>query len=147
MGKKYEVVKQMTVPYTLANGKIIELEVSEAVARLLADFKREDENYRRKMRRHNEISLDALHDDTDFEPADPNANIEEDYIAQEEKYELRAAIQKLNKKDREFIQALYYDEVSAQDYAIQKKLTFQAVYKRLLKIYGKIKNILSGKVE
>lgn len=142
-----KMVKQMIVPYTLADGKIIELEVSEAVARLLADFKREDENYRRKMRRHNEISLDTLRDDTGFEPIDPNANIEENYIAQEERDELKAAIQELNEKDKKLIQAIYYDEVSAQDYAKQNKVSFQAVYKRLVNIYEKIKSVLSKKVE
>jgi len=134
----------MLVPYT-ADGNIIEVEVTEAVANLLADFIREDESYRRKMRRHNVISLDALYEDTEFEPVDITANVEENYIAQEERDELTAAIQTLKKKDGELIQTIYFDGVSAQDYAIKNGISFQAVYKRLVKIYDKIKKCFRKK--
>ncbi len=135
----------MLVPYELAKGKIIQIEVSEAVARLLADFKREDESYRRKMRRHNELSVDALREATEFEPLDITADVEQNYIEQEERNELNAAIAKLSKKDNALITAIYYNEVPAQEYAEQHGVSFQAVYKRLFKIYGKIKNILEQK--
>lgn len=131
----------------MADGKIVEIEASEAIARVLADFKREDENYRRKMRRHNLISLDALRDETEFEPVDPNVNIEESLIAKEERSELTAALKTLDKKNRELIQTIYFNEIPVQEYAEKKGVSFQSVYKRLLKIYDKIKNILAKEVE
>jgi RNA polymerase sigma factor (sigma-70 family) len=133
----------MLVSYELTDNKIIQVEVSESVAIALADFKREDDNYRRKMRRHNELSLDAMKDDTEFEPADFAADLEQNYIEQEERDELTAAVAKLPKADYDLIQAVYYDDITPQDYAVQKGISFQAVYKRLVKIFAKLKNILS----
>lgn len=139
--------KKTLILYTTADGKTIEVEVTEAIAKLLADFQREDESYWRKMRRHNELSLDALSEDTEFEPIDPTADVEANYIEQEGKVELTAAINKLSKKDRELIETVYFEEVSAKDYAEKNGISFQAVYKRLVKIYEKLKNILSETVE
>ena len=137
----------MLVSYTTADGAVIELEVAEAIARVLVDFKREEDSYRRKMRRHNIVSLDALRDDTEFEPIDPNADVEANYIAQEERDELNAAVGTLSEKDCALITAIYREEVSAQDYATRNGISFQAVYKRLVKIYEKVKTILSRMVE
>lgn len=139
--------KKILVLYTTADGKEVEVEVTEAIANLLADFQREDENYWRKMRRHNELSLDALSEDTEFEPVDQTADVEANYAEQEKNIELTTAINKLSKKDRELIETVYFKEVSAKDYAEKNGISFQAVYKRLIKIYEKLRNILSETVE
>jgi len=139
--------EKILVPYTLSDGTIIEVEVSEEVAETLAGFKREDESYRRKMRRHNLASLDEIMEQSGWEPLDLIADVEYDYILKEEWDELRVGISKLKPNDQEFINAIYFDEVTVKDYAARKNISLQAVYKRLEKIYKQLKNILTKKVE
>lgn len=99
----------MKQSYKLSDGKIAEIEVNSAVAELLANFKREDENAARNERRRNEVSLDDMYEKTGFELTDTSVNIETDYIANEEKETLLAAMAGLSEKQRQVVQLYYYE--------------------------------------
>lgn len=75
----------MKTTYTLANGKTVEIEVSAELAATLADFIRKDKNEARKYRWRKEVSIEALKEETGWEPTDIAADIETALIADEEK--------------------------------------------------------------
>ena len=125
--------------YTFANGKIAELEVNSAVAEALADFKREDENEARNKRRRNEISLDELYDETEWEPTDTTVDIEADYIAQEEKDTLLAAVSGLTEKQQRLIRLYYYEEKTSYEIAVILGISQSAVIQQLATIKTALK--------
>lgn len=100
----------MKTTYKLADGKAVEIEVGAELAATLADFIREDKNEARNKRRHNELSIDALREETGWEPIDIAADIETVLIAGEEKATLLAAVSRLSDKQRRLIRLRYYEE-------------------------------------
>ena len=133
----------MLIPYELADKNIIKIDVSEEVAQVFADFRREEASYKRQLRRRKVVLTSALYEDEGWEATDSEVDILADYIAKEEKEELTAAIAQMSEADKEVIDYVYYKGKSAKEYAELKGISFQAVYKRLEKIYAKLKNILS----
>ena len=121
----------MKKTYTFANGKTAELEVNSAVAELLADFQREDENEARKSRWRKEVSIEAMYEETGWEPPDTTVDIEADYIAQEEKDTLLAAIAGLTEKQRRVVQLYYYEEKSIPAIAKELGVKKQSVHECL----------------
>ena len=129
----------MKAPYKLANGKTAELEVNSAVAEALADFKRQDDNEERKKRWRNEISLDALYEETEWEPTDTTVNIEADFLVQEETKTLLAAMARLSEKQRRLIRLYYYEEKNFTEIAAIFRINRRSVSKQIETIHKKMK--------
>ena len=118
----------MTVPYRMADGSVVDVETTNEVAELLAAYERQDASERRKRRRHNDLSIDAISESCAREPIS-RTDLEAEYIEQEEIQELAKAIDTMNDDNRRLIQQLYFEGISARTIATQKKITFQAIYK------------------
>ncbi|MCL2751445.1 MAG: sigma-70 family RNA polymerase sigma factor [Firmicutes bacterium] len=129
----------MKSPYKFYDGKTSELEVNPAVAELLADFEREDENEARKARWRKEISLDALYEETEWEPTDTTVHIEADYIAKEEKETLLAGVAGLSEKQRRLVRLYYYEEKTECEIAAILGVSQQAVSQQLSTIKTALK--------
>jgi len=71
----------MKKDYTMANGKTVEVEVTAQIGEILVTFKREDDNASRKARWRNEASIEAMNEETGWEPTDKTVNIEADLSA------------------------------------------------------------------
>lgn len=130
------------IKYTSTDGKTATIEVNSAVAELLADFEREDRNAARNKRRHNEISIDALREETGWEPADTAADIETVLIADEEKESLLTAISRLSDKQRRLINLRYYEEIAVKDIAVIFGINKTSVLRQLKTIHKALKKIL-----
>lgn len=98
----------MKTTYTLVNRKTVEIEVSAELAATLADFIRKDKNEARKYRWRKDVSIEALKEETGWEPTDIAADIETALIADEEKQSLLAAVSRLSDKQRRLIRLRYY---------------------------------------
>lgn len=131
----------MKQSYKLSDGKIAEIEVNSAVAELLANFKREDENAARKYRSRKEVSIEAMKEETGWEPTDTTVNIEAEYIAREEKQILLASLMHLSDKQRRLIQLYYYDEKNFTEIAAILGINRRSVSKQLETIHKKLKII------
>ena len=125
----------MKTIYKSADGQAIELEVNSAVAELLADFAREDRNEARKERWRNEVSLDAMYEETGFEPTDTAADIELDYIANEENDTLFAAVSGLSEKQRRLVWLRYYEEKTESEIAVILGINQSNVHRQLETIH------------
>ena len=135
----------MKTIYKTGNGQTAELEVSTAVAELLAGFDREDKNAARKERQRKETSLDAMYEETGFEPTDTSIDIETDYIAQEEKAALLAAVSELSEKQRRLVALYYYEEKTLREIGGILGVHFSCVQRQLETVHKKLKNLLEKK--
>jgi len=129
----------MKAPYTLAGGKEIEVNVTSAVAGLLAQIKREDDNEERKFRWRNEASIEAMYDETGWEPTDKTVDIEADYIAKEERNTVQAAIAGLSEKKRLIIRLRYYEGKTEVEIATILGINQSSVHRRLETIHKTLK--------
>lgn len=130
------------IKYTFTDGQTATIEVKSAVAELLADFVREDKNAARNKRRHNEISLDAMREETGWEPIDTAADIETVLIADEEKTTLLAAVSRLSDKQRRLIRLRYYEEKTEYEIAAILGINQSNVHRQLDTIHNALKKIL-----
>lgn len=134
----------MKTTYTLADGKTATIEVNSAVAELLEDFERGDKNAARNKRRHNEISIEALKDETGWEPIDTAADIETVLIADEEKQTLLAAVARLSDKQRQLIHLRYYEEKTEYEIAAILGINQSNVHRQLNTIHNALKKLLEN---
>lgn len=132
----------MKTTYTLTDGKTVEIEVSAELAATLADFIHEDKNAARNKRRHNEISIDALREETGWEPIDTAADIETVLIADEERQTLLAAVSRLSDKQRRLVNLRYYEEKTEYEIAAILGINQSNVHRQLNTIHNALKKIL-----
>ena len=125
--------------YKLADGKTAIVKVNPAVAELLAGYEREDENAERKERWRKEVSIEAMYEETGWEPTDTTVDIEGDYIAQEETDALLAAVAGLSDKQRRLIQFYYYEEKTTYEIAAILGVSQPAVHQQLTTIKTALK--------
>ena len=133
----------MKSPYKFVDGQAVEIEVNSAVAEQLAVFAREDENAACKKRWRNEISLDALHEETEWELTDAAVDIESDYFVREETEFLQTAIKKLSEKQQRLIQLYYYEEKKLREIAVILGIHFSCVQRQLETIHKRLKEIFN----
>lgn len=132
----------MKTTYTMADGKAVEIEVSAKFAVTLADFIREDKNEARKYRWRKEVSIEALKEETGWEPIDTAADIETVLIADEEKQTLIMAVSRLSDKQRRLIRLRYYEEKTEYEIAAILGIHQSNVHRQLNTIHNALKKIL-----
>lgn len=89
----------------------------------------------------NRMSLDRMKDDG-IEIEDRKLDVEQNYIDEEEKRELYAAIARLTPREKELVRLIYFDGKTQDEVAEQFGVSQQAISKALSKIIEKIKNFL-----
>jgi len=135
----------MKALYKSVNEKTTEIEVSSAVADLLADFEREEKNAERNERRHNNASIDAMYEETGWEPTDTTVDIESDYIAKEKEESLLTAVARLSEKQQRLIRLYYYEEKTFREISKIMNVHFSCVQRQLETIHKKLKKLLEKK--
>ena len=101
----------MKVNYELADGQVVEVEVTEAQAAALGLMKTKQESYERKFKRRTlrETSLERLSDEYEWEPADESVNVQ---AAVEQGYEaerMGRAIACLTDKQQRIVRLYFYE--------------------------------------
>mgnify|MGYP005918609317 CR=1 FL=1 len=132
----------MKTTYKLADGKTVEIEVSAELAATLADFNRKEQNEARKYRRRKEVSIEALKDETGWEPIDTAADIATVLIADEEKATLLAAVSRLSDKQRRLVNLRYYEEKTEYEIAAILGINQSNVHRQLNTIHNALKKVL-----
>ena len=119
----------MVVQYQMADGRIVEVETTAEVADTIAKFERKEASWRRKMRKHKPLSVEAIIDACAWEPTSPQ-DMESDYIDAEEREELLEAVEAMDESNRELIRKIFVERISARTIAKEWGMSFQAIYKR-----------------
>ena len=136
--------KNMVIKYKLADGQLIDVEVSPEVAATLEEFDRIEASWNRKARRRKVASYEAINEETGWEPTDTTVNIESDYITREECRELVEAVGELSAENCKLVHNIFYVGLSIKTIAEQQMVCFQSVYKRLNRILASLQKSLAS---
>ena len=133
-----------TINYTLADGKIITLEVDEHTA--LAYEQIEDETHREEERTHWRArkKLNSLEEMTELgvQFASGDLTPEQALIKNEDSRRLHNALSKLPAEQRELIIRVYFKGEKQADIAREQGVTRKAINNRLERIYAQLKKFL-----
>lgn len=103
----------MKIQYKFVNETVV-VEVEESIGSVVIDLDRQEyNNNQTETRRH--CSLEAYDLDGNLLPSDEN--VEAELISKEDRHRLYEAISKLTEKQQRLIHALFFEGLSAVDYA------------------------------
>lgn len=127
----------MIIKYQFANGEVSEIEVDEDLHSVLIELDRKEYNINHKeTRRH--TSLDNGNEDGQWiSTYDKDLNTLFEDESNEDK--LNKAIEHLLPQQKELLKAIYFDDISVNDYAKKEKVHQSAISHRLERIYKQIK--------
>ncbi len=123
------------------------VEVSSAVYHVFYGMKDQENEQEKKKNRNGVISYDALDSEevlgSESFPDNITPSLDELLIAAEVQQKLQRALSTLPRKDRELIQAIYYQDVSVLEYAKRIGMSPRGVDKRREKILSKLKSFMN----
>ena len=107
----------MKVRYEFVNGEISEIEVDDNLGELLVDFDRQEyNNDHKETRRH--YSLEGkVYEGMDYAVED--SGLEALFAGPTDEERLHAAIRQLSRDQQEMVQAIFFENVSVNDYAVR----------------------------
>lgn len=89
----------------------------------------------------NSLSLDRMKDEgVDIE--DRRLDVEQNYIDEEEKRELYAAIAKLTPRQKELVEMIYFDGMTQEEASEHLGITKSAISHAMERIYGALRKFL-----
>ena len=126
--------------YHFSNGETISIDVSDDWGEILIDLDRlEYNNDHKETRRH--YSLEGkVYEGKDYAVEDPG--LEALFAGPTDEERLRTAIQQLTPDQQEMVQAIYFENVSVNDYAARMGVTQSAISHRLQTVKKKLKKLL-----
>lgn len=132
----------MKIKYEFLTGEAVEIEVSEAIGKVLIGIDKEAKNSdRRESRRHH--SIDALNE-IGVQLAATSEELADSIEMRETTEALRQALGKLLPQQRKLLQKLYFgDGRTIVDVAREEGVTISAISHRLDLIYKKLRKLLN----
>ena len=126
--------------YHFSNGETISIDVPDDWGEILIDLDRQEyNNDHKETRRH--FSLEGkVYEGMDYAVEDPG--LEALFAGPTDEERLRAAIQKLSPDQQAMIRAIYFENVSVNDYAARMGVTQSAISQRLQTVKKKLKKLL-----
>ena len=130
----------MKIQYKFAT-ETISIDVPDDWGEILIDLDRlEYNNDHKETRRH--YSLEGkVYEGMDYAVEDPG--LETLFVGPTDEERLRTAIQQLIPDQQEMVQAIYFENVSVNDYAARMGVTQSAISHRLQTVKKKLKKFLS----
>lgn len=131
----------MKITYKFVTGEVAEVEVSEEIGAVIVDLDRlEYNNNHKETRRH--YSLEGkVYEGMDYAVEDPG--LEALFAGPTDEERLHAAIRQLSPDQKEMVRAIYFENVSVNDYAARMGVTQSAISHRLQTVKKKLKKLLS----
>lgn len=126
--------------YHFSNGETISIDVSNDWGEILIDLDRQEyNNDHKETRRH--YSLEGkVYEGMDYAVED--SGLEALFAGPTDEECLRTAIQQLTPDQQEMVQAIYFENVSVNDYAARMGVTQSAISHRLQTVKKKLKKLL-----
>ena len=130
----------MKITYKFVTGEVAEVEVSEEIGAVIVDLDRQEyNNDHKETRRH--YSLEGkVYEGMDYAVKD--SGLEALFAGPTDEERLRTAIQQLTPDQQEMVQAIYFENVSVNDYAARMGVTQSAISHRLQTVKRKMKKLL-----
>lgn len=132
---------KMKITYKFVTGEVAEVEVSEEIGAVIVDLDRlEYNNDHKETRRH--YSLEGkVYEGMDYAVED--SGLEALFAGPTDEERLHAAIRQLSHDQQEMVRAIYFENVSVNDYAARMGVTQSAISHRLQTVKKKLKKFLS----
>ena len=129
----------MKIQYKFAT-ETISIDVPDDWGEILIDLDRQEyNNHHKETRRH--YSLEGkVYEGMDY--AGEDSGLEALVAGPTDEERLRTAIQQLTPDQQEMVQAIYFENVSVNDYAAQMGVTQSAISHRLQTVKKKLKKLL-----
>jgi RNA polymerase sigma factor (sigma-70 family) len=134
----------MQIQYTLASGRTVEVEVTDAQAEVIVRTIRKSENNdtKFKLRKARETSLDYITDEYGWEQPDGTVDIVRDFERAEEAEQVREAVATLNAKQRELVRLYFYEEKTVREIAAIFGINHSNVVRQIEVIKKALKKLL-----
>ena len=131
----------MKITYKFVTGEVAEVEVSEEIGAVIVDLDlQEYNNDHKETRRH--YSLEGkVYEGMDYAVED--SGLEALFAGPTDEERLHAAIRQLSHDQQEMVRAIYFENVSVNDYAARMGVTQSAISHRLQTVKKKLKKFLS----
>lgn len=131
---------KMKITYKFVTGEVAEVEVSEEIGAVIVDLDRlEYNNDHKETRRH--YSLEGkVYEGMDYAVEDPG--LETLFAGPTDEERLHAAIRQLSPDQKEMVRAIYFENMSVNDYAARMRVTQSAISHRLQTVKKKLKKLL-----
>lgn len=131
----------MKITYRFVTGEVTVIDVPNEIRAVIVDLDRQEyNNDHKETRRH--YSLEGkVYEGMDYAVEDPG--LEALFAGPTDEERLRAAIQKLDPDQQKMVQAIYFENVSVNDYAAWMGVTQSAISHRLQTAKKKLKKFLS----
>lgn len=130
----------MKITYKFVTGEVAEVEVSEKIGAVIVDLDRQEyNNDHKETRRH--YSLEGkVYEGMDYAVED--SGLEALFAGPTDEERLHAAIRQLSHDQQEMVRAIYFENVSVNDYAARMGVTQSAISHRLQTVKKKLKKLL-----
>ena len=130
----------MKITYKFVTGEVAEVEVSEEIGAVIVDLDRQEyNNDHKETRRH--YSLEGkVYKGMDYAVED--SGLEALFAGPTDEERLHAAIRQLSPDQQEMVRAIYFENVSVNDYAARTGVTQSAISHRLQTVKKKLKKLL-----
>lgn len=130
----------MKITYKFVTGEVAEVEVSEEIGAVIVDLDRlEYNNDHKETRRH--YSLEGkVYEGMDYAVEDPG--LEALFAGPTDEERLHAAIRQLSPDQKEMVRAIYFENMSVNDYAARMGVTQSAISHRLQTVKKQLKKLL-----
>ena len=130
----------MKITYKFVTGEVAEVEVSEEIGAVIVDLDRQEyNNDHKETRRH--YSLEGkVYEGMDYAAED--SGLEALFAGPTDEERLHTAIRQLSPDQQEMVQAIFFENVSVNDYAARMGVTQSAISHRLQTVKKKLKKLL-----
>ena len=126
--------------YHFSNGETISIDVSDDWGEILIDLDRQEYNNNHKETRRHYSLEGKVYEGMDYAAED--SDLEALFAGPTDEECLRTAIQQLTPDQQEMVQAIYFENVSVNDYAARMGVTQSAISHRLQTVKKKLKKLL-----
>lgn len=126
--------------YHFSNGETISIDVSDDWGEILIDLDRQEYNNNHKETRRHYSLEGKVYEGMDYAAED--SGLEALFAGPTDEERLRTAIRQLSRDQQEMVQAIFFENVSVNDYAARMGVTQSAISHRLQTVKEKLKKLL-----
>jgi RNA polymerase sigma-70 factor (ECF subfamily) len=131
---------KMKITYKFVTGEVAEVEVSEEIYAVIVDLDRQEYNNNHKETRRHYSLEGKVYEGMDYAVEDPG--LEALFAGPTDEERLHAVIRQLSPDQQEMVRAIYFENVSVNDYAARMGVTQSAISHRLQTVKKKLKKLL-----
>lgn len=130
----------MKITYKFVTGEVAEVEVSEEIGAVIVDLDRQEYNNNHKETRRHYSLEDKVYEGMDYAVED--SGLEALFAGPTDEERLHTAIRQLSPDQQEMVRAIFFENVSVNDYAARMDVTQSAISHRLQTVKKKLKKLL-----